>query len=260
MKRFMTIAASAVMLLAACDNASISFESVIFDKTFALAEGLQDSLTVTMDIEYPVLPDNDRSKAIANTITCTLFGNGYSGLTPSEAAAVWADSLAADYRGSNLELLEMLEKSGDKGPYMGMSWTTEKSGEATGTFKNIINYKAVTYSYTGGAHGGMVETCLNFDSNTGRLLEQEDVLADGAGPHVGKLLMKHLNDGRDENSQISLLVDEIEPNGNFAIGPEGITFTYNQYEIAAYAFGIIDILIPADEIKPYLKAGTGFYD
>ena len=115
----MTIAASAVMLLAACDNASISFESVIFDKTFALAEGLQDSLTVTMDIEYPVLPDNDRSKAIANAITCTLFGNGYSGLTPSEAAAVWADSLAADYRGSNLELLEMLENQETKGRIWG---------------------------------------------------------------------------------------------------------------------------------------------
>lgn len=260
MKRFMTIAASAVMLLAACDNASISFESVIFDKTFALAEGLQDSLTVTMDIEYPVLPDNDRSKAIANAITCTLFGNGYSGLTPSEAAAVWADSLAADYRGSNLELLEMLEKSGDKGPYMGMSWTTDKQGKMTGTYKDVISYRTATYTYTGGAHGSTWEANLNFDRKSGKLLEQEDVFAEGFEGQVRKLLMKHLNDGRDENSQISLLVDEIEPNGNFTIGPEGITFTYNQYEIAAYAFGIIDILIPADEIKPYLKAGTGFYD
>lgn len=260
MKRFMTIAASAVMLLAACDNASISFESVIFDKTFALAEGLQDSLTVTMDIEYPAGPANKVSQAMTDAITGSLFGSSYVGMEPYEAASAWADSLASEYRESNLELLSILEKDGDQGPSMGMNWTTDKQGKMTGTYKDVISYRTATYTYTGGAHGSTWEANLNFDRKSGKLLEQEDVFAEGFEGQVRKLLMKHLNDGRDENSQISLLVDEIEPNGNFAIGPEGITFTYNQYEIAAYAFGIIDILIPADEIKPYLKAGTGFYD
>ena len=74
-----------------------------------------------------------------------------------------------------------------------------------------------------------------------------------------KLLMKHLNDGRTEDEAISLLVDEISPNGNFSVGENGVTFIFNQYEIAAYAFGVIEITIPADEIKPFLKPGMNPY-
>ena len=89
---------------------------------------------------------------------------------------------------------------------------------------------------------------------------EEDVFAEGFEKQTSKLLMKHLNDGKSDDGKISLLTDTIEPNGNFSIGEEGITFTYNQYEIAAYVFGVIDILIPADEIKPYLKTGMNIYD
>lgn len=260
MKRFLTTAASAVMLLAACDNVSVSFRPVVYDNAFALEDGAQDSLTVSVDIEYPAGPANKVSQAMTDAITGSLLGSSYVGMEPYEAASAWADSLASEYRESNLELLSILEKDGDQGPSMGMNWTTDKQGKMTGTYKDVISYRTATYTYTGGAHGSTWEANLNFDRKSGKLLEQEDVFAEGFEGQVRKLLMKHLNDGRDENSQISLLVDEIEPNGNFTIGPEGITFTYNQYEIAAYVFGIIDILIPAEEIKPYLKAGTGFYD
>lgn len=260
MKNFLSIAAAATMMLAACDNTSVSFKSVIYDNAFALEAGARDSLTVKMDIEYPDPLDNESAMKIADAISGTLFGSGYAGMEPSEAAKAWADSLASDYRESNLELLDMLEKDGDQGPFMGMSWSTDKQGKVTGTFRNIINYKAVTYTYTGGAHGSTWEANMNFDSDSGKLLEQEDVFAEGFEKQVSKLLAEHLNDGRDAESAISLLTDDIEPNGNFIISQEGVTFTYNQYEIAAYAFGVIDILIPADEIKPYLRSGMNFYD
>ncbi len=260
MKRFLTIAIPAVMLLTACGNDAVSFKSVVYDNAFALEDGGKDSLTVSIDIEYPVPAGNKRSQNITDAITASLFGNAYAAMTPAEAASAWADSLAAEYRESNMELIEMLKKDGGKGPFPAMSWTADKKGETTGTFKNVINYKATTYTYTGGAHGGAWEANMNFDSKSGKLLEQEDVFAEGFEKQAGRLLMMHLNDGRDEESRISLLVDEIEPNGNFSIGPDGVTFTYNQYEIAAYVFGVIDILIPAKEIKPYLKIGMNFYD
>lgn len=262
MKKSLKVLAFAIALagLASCGQKPAEFTSVRYDNSFALEEGASDSISITMDIEYPEISGDERGKAIAAAITGTAFGNGYESLSPAEAMEAWADSLVAEYRESNLSLKEMLEKNGDKGPFMGMNWEFSNSGTATGTFKDILGYKLVTYSYTGGAHGIMNETHMNFDLRSGKLLEQEDVFAEGFEKQTSKLLMKHLNDGKSDDGKISLLTDTIEPNGNFSIGEEGITFTYNQYEIAAYVFGVIDILIPADEIKPYLKTGMNIYD
>lgn len=44
-----------------------------------------------------------------------------------------------------------------------------------------------------------------------------------------------------------------EPNGNFAVSEEGVTWTYNPYEIAPYSMGIIDLTVTWADLKPYLK-------
>lgn len=262
MRKSLTILALAIITagIVSCGRKPVTFAPVTYSNAVSLEEGSADSITISVNVEYPDTDTDKRSENITGAITEALFGDACTGMKPEDAIKAWADSLVSEYRESNLEILDMLRKNGDKGPHMSMNWGFDKSGKQTGIYRDILGYTVVSYSFTGGAHGGMSEFHLNFDLSTGKLLKQEDVFADGFEKQTGKLLMKHLNDGRSPEEEISLLTDTIEPNGNFSIGENGVTFTYNQYEIAAYSFGIIDILIPADEIRPYLKTGMNLYD
>lgn len=255
-----SVALCALLAASSCgtDNA-LTFIPVTFNETTALEEGAQDSIKISMEVAYPENTGDKRAQNISAAISATLFGSEYKDMAPQEAMKAWSDSLKAEYVSDNLELLAMMRENGEENLRPGMDWTCDKTGFAVGQFGNFLGYRTTTYMYTGGAHGGMNEVHLNFDSNSGNLLEQEDVFADGFESEVGKLLMKHLNDGRTEDEAISLLVDEISPNGNFSVGENGVTFIFNQYEIAAYAFGVIEITIPADEIKPFLKPGMNPY-
>ncbi len=47
-------------------------------------------------------------------------------------------------------------------------------------------------------------------------------------------------------------IDEIAPNNNFWMNEEGIHYAYNQYEIAPYSMGVIDIFIPYGELEEIL--------
>ena len=51
----------------------------------------------------------------------------------------------------------------------------------------------------------------------------------------------------------ALWTEEIKPNGNFLLSEEGIVYIFNQYEIAPYAAGVIELTIPWDEVSDILK-------
>lgn len=259
MKRISTIivaAACAGAMLVSCGKQGLTFRTITTEKTFEVAEGRSESLNITIDVD---LPDQAKSApetaaAVTDVIMEALFGNSFTGTDPEEAIDQWIEGLAAEYRETNAKLIEDLTKSGDEGPFASLSWENMKTGKVTSTFGDICTYTVSTYAFTGGAHGMSSEMNLNFDTKTGELIEQEDILSETNYDEIGALLAKHLNDGHGDDSKVEIYVDKIAPNGNFSIGTEGITFTFNQYEIAPYSFGIIDITIPADEIKPYLKA------
>lgn len=47
-------------------------------------------------------------------------------------------------------------------------------------------------------------------------------------------------------------INEIAPNNNFWINNEGVHYVYNQYEIAPYSMGPIEVTIPFEEITPII--------
>jgi hypothetical protein len=48
-------------------------------------------------------------------------------------------------------------------------------------------------------------------------------------------------------------LDEISSNNNFYADEIGITYTFNEYEIAAYVVGPVTIQIPYDKIRHLLR-------
>ena len=118
------------------------------------------------------------------------------------------------------------------------------------------------YVYLGGAHGGIIgRGALTFGKKDGLLLEQvlEPSCLDAIQPLLRKGLTDYFADDDleitpEELDNILFLEAGTIPFPAWTPYPseDGLVFTYQQYEIAAYAAGMPNFTIPYDDILPYL--------
>ena len=118
------------------------------------------------------------------------------------------------------------------------------------------------YVYLGGAHGGVTgRGGLTFDKKDGLLVEKtvDPASLDAIQPLLRKGLTKYFSDEDMEIAQEELdnylfLETGVIPLPAWTPYPseEGLVFTYQQYEIAAYAAGMPEFTVPYADILPYL--------
>ncbi len=118
------------------------------------------------------------------------------------------------------------------------------------------------YVYLGGAHGGIIgRGPMTFDKKDGSLVERflELSCLDAIQPLLRKGLSDYFSEGGMEVSQeglddiLSLESDSVPlPAWPPFPSEDGLVFTYQQYEIAAYAAGMPNFTVPYGDILPYL--------
>lgn len=120
--------------------------------------------------------------------------------------------------------------------------------------EKIVSINQLLYEYTGGAHGNYAAINSVYSLENGNKLKIEDFVTDLNNTDLINLVKdKLINiEGRDANSYFGL--DELSlENNNFYLTSKGLVFTWGIYEIGPYAIGESRVLIPIEEIKPYLK-------
>jgi len=128
--------------------------------------------------------------------------------------------------------------------------------------ENYIVFSSSNYSYMGGAHGSHSGAgSLTFDKKNCiqfRNFIKERTLGE-LQPIIRKGLLQYFADTGDDISDRTLdeyLFDHDGPIAIPTLAPcpekDGLTFTYQQYEIAPYACGIPSFTVPYEEIKPFL--------
>ena len=115
---------------------------------------------------------------------------------------------------------------------------------------NVLTLTFESDGYSGGAHGYYTILYKNFDLKRNQTVQLSDVFTDVQKINWDAILSKHFN---VEEQKEMLLVDKIPVNDNFYYNDKEITFVYNQYEITAYAAGVVEITVPFAELKSYLK-------
>ena len=127
----------------------------------------------------------------------------------------------------------------------------------------ILCFSTAVSSYAGGVHGSVLEyfTCINLD--TGEKITLKDIfhVCDECSEeerfnNETLIIKQKLMEMNDFNSLQELedifWVEDIKPVENFYLTEQGIVFVYNQYDIAAYAYGRWYVLLSYDDIKPFL--------
>lgn len=128
-------------------------------------------------------------------------------------------------------------------------WEAQIDGEVLSQSAELISVSLTSYINTGGAHGTMHISLLNFNAETGEHVENTKLFNDAEG---FKKLAKTYFDNAVKDKALLDVSDSFKLPENIGFNDEGIVLLYNTFEIAPYASGIIEFMIPFDEVASYL--------
>ena len=198
-----------------------------------------------------------KSQEIADNINRAIIQSAlYCDLTDkapaiSTCCQQWVEGIKTEYDEFAGEILPELDE-GDE-PWM-MNWSYSMDGSFTTgcASRHLRTYSVMDDSYSGGAHGTTINTFLVFDLTTGRQITEADLFRDGFEEDIAEPLYDKVLENLDEEAW-EAIYEVPTPNGNFSVSEQGLTWHYNQYEIAPYVVGPLSAEFTWDELAPYLK-------
>lgn len=115
----------------------------------------------------------------------------------------------------------------------------------------FVSFLNELFAYQGGAHGNTNRSYYTFDLESNQLLSASDLFLPNTCDEIIAAQKNALEKaGQDLKN---LWLDGLKCNDNFYLVESGIVFHYNQYEIASYAAGPIDLFISFEEIQEFLQ-------
>lgn len=135
------------------------------------------------------------------------------------------------------------------------------------TAGRYVTYLYASYGYTGGNHGGSEVRVVTFAREDGKILEWDDLFKADDKDAVMSLVKENLmtqyfgNAEKDENHPATLaealLINPDElgyPSARPALSEDGVTFVYQQYEIAPYSAGMPECTIPYSSLESMMTS------
>ena len=149
------------------------------------------------------------------------------------------DQMLSKYKTIWNDVKESLEKE----PELGFSSNTWMI--FVGQKEKLATFAIRYYSYTGGAHGLGGSEYLTIDMTTHKVLTLSDIIEQKKLPEVKELLWSFYTDyGRIKDEEAFTKKTDFDVSKNFYLAHDGIHFIYHVYEIASYAAGEQDLVIP----------------
>ena len=242
------------------DN-DVTFDSISVDKTYHLLENPENpNCNLQINFTYPAKYDNkDILKKIQQQFVYSYFGDGYENLSPEEATAKYTEDYLNNYTDLEDEYKAEVAKADETPVGAWFSYFEMSSDDIAYNKNDILSYTVNFENYTGGAHGAHSFTNHVIDMKTGNLIKEDDIFIEGFQEDLAQILIDRIAkqntvENPKELENIGFFsIDEIFPNGNFLIDDNGITYTFNEYEIAAYVVGATNVHLPYEEIQYLLK-------
>ena len=139
-----------------------------------------------------------------------------------------------------------------------------------------LSFTADTATYTGGAHGGVLRQAFVFDTRTGDRLSLDNLIRPDRQARFGQLVagevLRSHADALFAETMDALgafaaadpaRAEELWAQGLsglststvFALVPEGLQVIFQQYEIAPYAYGLPEVVLPAERWRDLAAPG-----
>ncbi|CDF81069.1 conserved hypothetical protein (DUF4163, DUF3298) [Formosa agariphila KMM 3901] len=136
-------------------------------------------------------------------------------------------------------------------PESAQEWEAQIDGEVMYETPELISISLTSYTNTGGAHGILVITFLNFNGQTGELIETNKLFDDQ--DEFYEFAKPYFNEEISNKKDLVVDSESFVLPQNIGYSADGLILLYNTYEIAPYAAGITEFIIPFNDANSYLK-------
>lgn len=251
----------AVFFVTSCNKSGeLRFDNIsLEDKVYLFLDNdtTKPFANVTIDYTYPDRFSNKEDLARLQEIFNGTFFNSqaFGPLSPNEALDRYLEEYTNEYRELGNDYYEEMGKlEGDNQP----AWywyQLHKSNEVLYHDNSILSYSVNHETYTGGAHGSLQVLYYTINLSNLTTITEKDIFKPNYHNTLTDKIIDNLMKKYEVNTPEELLnqgffdITEIAPNNNFWINNEGIHYIYNQYEIAPYSMGPIEVTIPYKDVQ-----------
>lgn len=138
-------------------------------------------------------------------------------------------------------------------------WDLERSMAAVFSNAQLLTLRYLESGYTGGAHPFSGVSYAVLDVNSGRQLTLPELFAPGYETVLNAAAEQAFRQERGLAAQADLEVagfwfpnNQFKVNTNFGVTEEGLAFHFNAYEVAPYAMGPTEFIVPWDALRPVI--------
>ena len=241
-------------------NGEIKFDTLeLKQRVYLLAVNDTTLPFANVDIEFKYPKSFKKKEDLARLqqiFTGTFFNNeSYDSLSPKEALDKYLEEYTEEYRELEIQYNEDKKNLEEDNMPSWYWYELQKSNEILFQDENVLSYSVQHSDYTGGAHGSLNVLYYTVDLNELTTITEESIFKPNYYKLLTSKIVENLMKKHDVNTPQELInegffdVNEIAPNNNFWINNEGVHYIFNQYEIAPYSMGPIEVTIPYEDIK-----------
>jgi hypothetical protein len=245
----------------AVDN-SITFDSLALAETYYLnSDPKQPSCNLQVNFIYPETYKDEKilSKVRMFFIGKVLGGN-YIELNPGNALKSYRNKYIENFKQFGQRVLGKDSRADDEmEDETGFSYYLKLSNTVPYNKNNILSLLVENNVYEGGAHGSHGIYCYVFDLSTGSFLTEQQIFTEDYKKTLTSIIVTKITKANGLKDPVELenngygSIEDIAPNNNFLLDDQGITYYFNENEIAAYVMGISKVFIPYNEISSFLR-------
>lgn len=239
----------------------IKFKTIDIEKTYHLLNNPDNpNCDFHLNFTYPTeYGDKATLEKLQSLFVFSHFGETYETLSPEEAAEKYTKDYLEMYKELEEYFKEELKSADEEAVGSWYGYFETSNNEVVYNKGGFLSFVVSYENYTGGAHGAHTVRNHLIDLERMEFLKEEDVFVENFENALAQLLVEEitannkLTDSKELEDIGFFSVEEIYPNDNFYADEEGITYTFNEYEIAAYVVGATQVKLPYAKIKHLLQ-------
>jgi hypothetical protein len=246
------------------DN-TIEFDTITSDQSYPSSSLPDLNCNLKISFTYPKSgKDAETLKNWQNLFIEKAFSPKYTGLTPQAAIDSFSNQYVQIFENFCKEFLldenEAEDEDEDALDKTSISYYLSLKTHIAYNRGNLLSFTVENEDYEGGAHGSHSIYGYVINLNTGELLTEDAFAGRNYKKNLSSIITRKIAEanGIEDVTELENLgynaIDKIFPNGNFIIDDQGITYYFNEYEIAAYFVGITKVFIPFNELQVFITA------
>ncbi|MCL1933624.1 MAG: DUF3298 and DUF4163 domain-containing protein [Candidatus Azobacteroides sp.] len=240
------------------DENEVTFDTIRVDKVESVdykKSKLKCNLHITFT--YPIAcKKTSRLSDLQTMFVEKVFSSQYADFSPQDAVKNFSENYINVFKSTRFD--DFFDEDSLLEDETGFIYEQSLENEILYNKNGFISFVVKNTAYEGGAHGSNSINGYVIDLNSGKFLTEDDFAGNNYQKNLSSLLVQKIATakGLDNASQLETIgynaIEDIVPNGNFTIDDKGITYYFNEYEIAAYFVGITEVFIPYEELKAYI--------